>query len=278
MSTDLRVKRRVTGAAGAPAALKTGEIAYNMVDGYFYVGFGDDGSGNATSIKTFANDNFNISKLLPVGGGVGQALVKSSGDDFDVAWTTIAEGATYTAGTGLVLAGAEFAVDFAVVAPKASPAFTGNPTAPTPAAADNSTKIATTAYVQGELGSYAPTNSPVMTGTPTVPTAATATSNTQAASTAFVHAVVAAVMGAAPEALDTLQELAAAIGDDADFAGTVTASLAGKLTKTSNLSDLPNIASARTNMGLGTMATQNAAAVAITGGTIDGVTLDGGTF
>lgn len=37
-------------------------------------------------------------------------------------------------------------------------------------------------------------------------------------------------------------------------------------------------AAARTGLGLGTMATQNATAVAITGGTIDGVTLDGGTF
>jgi hypothetical protein len=63
MATILRVKRRVTGAAGAPAALKSGELAYNMADGILYVGYGDDGSGNATSVKAFAKDDF----VTPVG-------------------------------------------------------------------------------------------------------------------------------------------------------------------------------------------------------------------
>jgi hypothetical protein len=66
MANTLRVKRRTTGAVGAPAALKSGEIAYNMMDGILYIGFGDDGGGNATSIKAFAKDNFNASVTYQV--------------------------------------------------------------------------------------------------------------------------------------------------------------------------------------------------------------------
>jgi hypothetical protein len=58
MASTLRLKRRTSGAAGAPSSLKGGEVAYNEVDGYLYIGFGDDGSGGATSIKAFAKDNF----------------------------------------------------------------------------------------------------------------------------------------------------------------------------------------------------------------------------
>jgi hypothetical protein len=65
--------------------------------------------------------------------------------------------------------------------------LTGNPTAPTPAAADNDTSIATTAFVQGEIAAKAPLASPALTGTPTVPTAAQGTNTTQAASTAYVQ-------------------------------------------------------------------------------------------
>ena len=147
-------------------------------------------------------------------------------------------------------------------APIASPTFTGTVTIPAGAS----------------ISGYALLASPTFTGTPAVPTATAGTNTTQAASTAFVQTAVANLVASAPTALDTLNELATALGNDANFATTVSTSLGEKLAKASNLSDLQSVSTARTNLGLGTMAVQNANSVAITGGTVDGITFDGGTF
>lgn len=71
-------------------------------------------------------------------------------------------------------------------------------------------------------------NSPTFIGIPTVPTAASGTNNDQIASTQFVRTEIANLVDSAPAALDTLNELAAALGDDANFSTTVTNSLAAK--------------------------------------------------
>lgn len=148
-------------------------------------------------------------------------------------------------------------------APKASPTFTGTPKAPTPAAGNNTTQVATTAFVQAALTALingapatldtlkeiaeainndpkfsttinnalalkAPLSSPALTGTPTAPTAAQSVNNTQIATTAFVKSAIAEMVGSAPAALDTLNELAAALGNDPNFATTMTNALAGK--------------------------------------------------
>ena len=68
--------------------------------------------------------------------------------------------------------------------------------------------------------------SPTFTGTPAAPTAGAGTNTTQLATTAFVTTAVANVIDSAPGALDTLNELAAALGDDANFATTITNSIA----------------------------------------------------
>ncbi|MDN2584073.1 hypothetical protein [Aquibium sp. ELW1220] len=101
---------------------------------------------------------------------------------------------------------------------------------------------------------------------------------TQIATAAFVAAAVSTLVGGAPGALDTLNELAAGLGDDANFATTSTNGLAEKLAKASNLSDRTDLAAARSNLGLATMATQAASNVAITGGVINGIAFDCGTF
>ena len=76
---------------------------------------------------------------------------------------------------------------------------------------------------------YAPLASPALTGVPTAPTAAANTNTTQIATTAYVQTEIADLIASAPGALDTLDELAAALGDDANFATTVTNNLATKL-------------------------------------------------
>lgn len=85
-----------------------------------------------------------------------------------------------------------------------------------------------TSAIQTQLDAKSPTASPTFTGTPAAPTATAGTNTTQIATTAFVTTAVNNVVDSAPGALDTLNELAAALGDDANFSTTVTNSLATK--------------------------------------------------
>jgi hypothetical protein len=275
MADPIRIKRRTSGNVGAPSTLLNAEPAYNEVEDVLYIGVGLDGNGNAATIKAIAGAGVFATKVF-VTAAVAAVDVSSQLTSY---LTVSTASSTY--------------------APLASPALTGVPTAPTAAAATNTTQIATTAFVATALGSYlttsaasstyltqttasstyAPLASPALTGTPTAPTVSGSTdSSTKIATTAFVQTVVSALVNGAPGALDTLAELASALGSDANFSTTVTNSIATKLSKSSNLSDLTSASTARTNLGLGSMATQAANNVAITGGSIDGITLDGGTF
>jgi len=77
-------------------------------------------------------------------------------------------------------------------------------------------------------GIYAPLNSPNFSGIPTVPTASSGTNNTQAASTAFVRNEISSLVNSAPSTLDTLNELASALGNDPNFATTIASGLGQK--------------------------------------------------
>lgn len=173
-------------------------------------------------------------------------------------------------------------------APKESPTLTGTPKAPTPAEGNNTTQIATTAFVQAALMALingapatldtlkeiaaainndpkfsttinnalalkAPLSSPALTGTPTAPTAAQSVNNTQIATTAFVKSAIAAMVGSAPAALDTLNELAAALGNDPNFATTMLNALAGKQPLDNTLTNLSgkDVAGLLAYLGLG---------------------------
>jgi hypothetical protein len=138
--------------------------------------------------------------------------------------------------------------------------------------------------------SRAPLASPALTGTPTAPTVATPSdSTTNIATTAFVHSAIASVSAGVTNI--TVQNGlsgggtgAVTIGISAN--GIVNASLAQMPANTIKMNNTAaaatpidgTVAQLTALLGLGTMSTQNANAVAITGGTIDGITLDGGTF
>ncbi|WDB44858.1 phage tail protein [Escherichia albertii] len=98
--------------------------------------------------------------------------------------------------------------------------------------------------VMDETNKKAPLNSPALTGTPTTPTAPKGTNNTQIANTAFVMAAIAALVDSSPDALNTLNELAAALGNDPNFATTMTNMLAGKQPKDATLTALAGLATA----------------------------------
>jgi hypothetical protein len=116
-----------------------------------------------------------------------------------------------------------------------------------------------TAYGWGNHASagYATLASPALTGTPTAPTAAANTDTTQIATTAYVQAELADLIGIAPLTLDTLNELALALGEDANFSTTVTTALSNRLRVDINNQGLNSTqqGNGRTNLGLGTAAT-----------------------
>ncbi|MEC9908799.1 prophage tail fiber N-terminal domain-containing protein [Escherichia coli] len=82
--------------------------------------------------------------------------------------------------------------------------------------------------VMDETKTKAPLDSPAFTGTPTTPTPPDDAAGLETANAAFVRKLLAALVDSSPETLDTLNELAAALGNDPNFATTVTKALAGK--------------------------------------------------
>ena len=227
MANTIQLKRRVSGVAGAPAALKSGEIAHNEVDDTLYVGKGDDGAGNATSVIPLAGKGsfVDLTGSQSIAGAKTFATVPKSSEDASAA-TDLVRKSQLDAGLATKAAlnhphvvgdvtGLQSALD--AKAPLTSPGLTGTPTAPTAANDTNTTQLATTAFVLGQAAatapgmdgtaavgsstrfaradhvhptdtSRAPLASPALSGTPTAPTAGNGTNTTQIATTAFVRA------------------------------------------------------------------------------------------
>jgi len=186
-------------------------------------------------------------------------------------------------------------------APLASPALTGTPTAPTQTPGDNTTKVATDAFVTAAVATetarattaealLAPKASPALTGTPTAPTASALTDNTQVATTAYADAAVAVETTRAETAEGLKAPLASPAltgnptaptqaGSDNSTRLATTAYVTGVVgtettraeaaealaaQKSANLSDLASASGARANLGLGSAALLGSAAVAQT--------------
>lgn len=352
----IRVKRRASGGAvGAPATLQSSEPAYNEADDTLYLGYGDNGSGVATSIRaiggagTFATKAYVTSQMAGAGAGDMLKSVYDTNNDGKVNAAAAADTVPFSGVTGkptdlsgygitdatpsshIGSGGATHAVASTSVAGFMSatdktkldgvasgannythPSGDGNRHVPATgttnsgkflksgatAASEAWTAIATsdvtgldtaltgkadashthtTSQVTGldtALAAKAPLASPTFTGTPLVPTAAAGTNTTQAASTAFVSTAVANLVASAPGLLDTLDELAAALGDDPNFATTITTALSAKAPLASpaltGTPTAPTAAAATSTTQVATTAMVQAAIAA--------AVIDGGTF
>ena len=203
------------------------------------------------------------------------------GEKFNTTFTGVPSAPTAPAGTnGAQIATTAYAdtavsnfndIVTATYAPLISPALSGTPTSTTFAYGTNGTQIATTAFVQGEKVS------PAFTGVPTAPTANVLTSNTQIATTAFVYNITGNLGTMSQQNANTVAITGGTITGITPLAlvdgGTGAATAVGARTAL-------GLASGATTT-VGTMATQNASSVAITGGTITGISdlavTDGGT-
>jgi hypothetical protein len=207
---------------------------------WYHSSISQDFTPNFTNVPT-DNDRVIQLKLIVANGATPykpSSPIKIAGTDHAVNWeggvypsgtANLTTQWTYTlvrnAGTWKVFGKAELYTASSDTGSRAythSPTFTGTPLAPTATAGTSTTQLATTAFVQGEKAS------PTFTGIPLAPTATAGTNTTQIATTAFVKTAVDNLIAGAPGALDTLDELAAALADDQNYATTITTALGTK--------------------------------------------------
>lgn len=244
MSNIFQIKRRISGLAGAPSSLKSGELAWNQVDDIVYGGFGDDGNGNATSIVPVAGVGHfaERSELASLGFGDMLKSVYDTGDNGKVDVAELAESVAYANITGL-------------------------PSEFVPADFDAS-KIATGVIDAARLPNTV-FNKPLVTPN-TITTLTTSEQNEVSSGSAVVvsDGRTFYYTGTGDKTVEANYiEGADKTPDWSQISGKPTVFPVAVHTHT--LADITDA---------GTMASQNSGAVSITGGSITNITLDGGTY
>jgi hypothetical protein len=214
-----------TGNAATATALATGRTI-SLTGDVTGTSASFDGTGNASITAAIAANiivdaDINTSAAITATKIAGTAVTQA--DTGTVTSTMIANGTILNADIN-----ASAAIDWTKIAPSSTVSATelGYLDGVTSAI---QTQIDAKLATATAASTYAPLASPALTGVPTAPTAAANTNTTQIATTAYVQTEIADLIAAAPGALDTLDELAAALGDDAAFSTTVTNSIAAKL-------------------------------------------------
>ena len=320
MANTIRIKRRASGAAGAPTSLANAELAFNEVDDVLYYGKGTGGAGGtATTVeaiggsgafvtltgsqtisgnKTFTGTvSFSaVSGLTTIGDATigGNLTVNGTTttvnsttvlvDDKNIELGSIASPSDTTAdGGGITLKGS---TDKTFNWSNATDTWTSSEhldLANGKAFYINATQVlSATALGAGVVSSSLTSVGTISGGTWQGTAVAVAYGGTGAATASGARTNLGLIIGTNVQAYDADLAALAGVTSAADkvpyFTGTATADVATLTSFGRSLIDDADAAAARTTLGLGTMSTQNANNVSITGGSIDGVEIDGGSY
>ena len=320
MANTIRIKRRASGAAGAPTSLANAELAFNEVDDVLYYGKGTGGAGGtATTVeaiggsgafvtltgaqtitgnKTFSGTvSFSaVSGLTTIGDATigGNLTVNGTTttvnsttvtvDDKNIELGSVASPSDTTAdGGGITLKGSS---DKTFNWSNTTDAWTSSEhldLANGKAFYINATQVlSATALGTGVVSSSLTSVGTISGGTWQGTAIAVAYGGTGAATASGARTNLGLAIGTDVQAYDADLAALAGVTSAADkvpyFTGTATADVATLTSFGRSLIDDADAAAARTTLGLGTMSTQNANNVSITGGSIDGVEIDGGSY
>lgn len=320
MANTIRIKRRASGAAGAPTSLANAELAFNEVDDVLYYGKGTGGAGGtATTVEAIGgsgafvtltgsqtisgNKTFNgtvsfsaVSGLTTIGDATigGNLTVNGTTttvnsttvlvDDKNIELGSVASPSDTTAdGGGITLKGSS---DKTFNWSNTTDAWTSSEhldLANGKAFYINTSQVlSATALGTGVVSSSLTSVGTISGGTWQGTAVAVGYGGTGAATASGARTNLGLAIGTDVQAYDADLAALAGVTSAADkvpyFTGTATADVATLTSFGRSLIDDADAAAARTTLGLGTMSTQNANNVSITGGSIDGVEIDGGSY